>query len=249
MRAQRSLYVAGNINNRFFGLHIQKSVDTVAKNPAKVNSDDLVVKWLRRVFFGYLALLPSWAFASGLWLTDHLGGTENVSPGVLFGLFLAVVVYLGVELEIIPFPETRAQAVLTVFAVPLQLAVFTWLDQGTIADFLIFGWTVEMVALFILLPVLGLLQQGKNLFSIKGVLVIGLLVLYPAYSVWSLLVMTGVYTGWVAWAGLVIGAVTRLFERIRNMIGDHRERNENNMGWIIVGIFALIASPLWLIFV
>ena len=69
------------------------------------------------------------------------------------------------------------------------------------------------------------------------------------YSRKKMKIKLGVYAGWAAWTGLVVGAVTRLFERLRNLVGEHREFNENNnMGWVIVGVFAFIMSPLWLKF-
>ncbi len=201
------------------------------------------MKFLRVSYFLYLSLLPALAMGA-------LG--QATSGGISWWwvlLFFGVIVFLDLVAEVIPYPETFSAALVTTFAVPVQVILALYNFENI---WLIFGYQflIEASGALLALAYYGLFKHGyggdviglkkiSELFT-KKVLVAIPLVIVPALAVIKLF---GPLFGELIWEWNTFFLVSALISSIltnSNRLRHGPIRSDEYMGYIILGIFAFI---------
>lgn len=188
------------------------------------------MKKLRLFYYFYLVLLPVLALPSRV-VTE----AEAVAGWWYIFLFLGVIVYLDVVVELIPFPKTWPQVLVTTFSVPVQLT-FAFVGNENIWLIFTYQFLVEAAGALIGLVFYSL---SKSQFEIKKIVTILVLLLLPATAVIKIFGAIVSDTVW-EWRSVFL-ATALLSATITNLKRLKGGRNEDDL-WplIIVGVFAFI---------
>lgn len=190
---------------------------------------------LRWIYYTYLVFLPTLAVPS-------LVGQDLASVSWIWFvfIFLSVVVFLDIAVEVIPFPHTLVGALATVFLVPIQI-LFALFGKESLWVMFAYQFLIEAAGGLIGIALYGLfLRDGHKGDILKKIAVcIGLLIL-PAISIAKLF---GPVFGQLEWGWRGIFLVTALLSSIvtyvKRMI-EPRTNHEDLWCLIIPGLFGFL---------
>lgn len=185
---------------------------------------------LRFLYYLYLVLLPALALPSRAAVA-----AETASGWWYLFLFVGVIVYLDVVVELIPFPKTWSEALITVLIIPFQIALAMGGKEEVWVMFT-YQFLVEAAGALV---ALAIYSTGRAEFELKKLMAMMLLLILPAMAVWIIFgpVVTDTILSWrsVFLATALVSAVVTNIKRLKG------GRNEDDL-WplIIVGVFAFI---------
>lgn len=191
------------------------------------------MKFFKHLYLLYLSLIPTLALGA-----IGLRNDNTYHPAWWFFIFLGVIIYLDIVVEISPIPSKKSHLI-ALASIPLQLGI-AFYNSATIWNIFAYNFIVQTIAMLSVLVYISatrLTQEKSDL--IKKSVTIVLLLLLPTYAIFKIFIP--IITQ-VSLSFNTLFLATALYTNIATLYAASKQKNRGDLyfGYIIIGIFSFI---------
>lgn len=191
------------------------------------------MNFFKHLYLLYLSFIP--AFALG---AVGFGNYDGLHKIWWFFLFLGVIIYLDLLVEVAPLP-TKKSHLIALASIPVQLGVALY-NSETLWNIFAYHFLVQTIAMLLVLVYIGISKITTDTSDrIKKSAVVVILLLLPAYAVFRIF---GPLISETPFSFTTFFLATALYTNIATLYAaaNQENRGDKYFGYIIVGIFAFM---------
>lgn len=191
------------------------------------------MKFFKHLYLFYLSLIPALALGA-----MGFGDYDGLHKIWWFFLFLGVIIYLDLLVEVAPLP-TKKSHLFALASIPVQLGVALY-NSETLWNIFAYHFLVQTIAMLLVLVYIAVTKITDNKSNlIKKSAVVLLLLLLPAYAIFQIFGPLFIKT---PLSFTTFFLATALYTNIATLYAASNQENRGDkyFGYIIVGIFAFM---------